>query len=622
MALPIIEQPLYGEVLIETSPWTTPFVWTNRTADLVAGINYTQGGRPAAPGTSQVDVGTLNATFKNLASVPAVGALVRISFSKFAGYAFVGYVQDVSQRIVFDQSVSFTTPIVLTTLNCNDWVGYVSQFQAIGAGGKESGGGGIAESLYYDWNRVQALNQIQDPSNSTKIIEWLGDETNSNIIGDTDLVGSLTEHLDLIAKSEPDFFWFGSNTIPTNITTGRNSLIKANRLVYIESTGKTFTDVAGSAGQLHYTEIDFENSTANVANNIVLNNRSRIYIDAPEVTRIGGFNEENFVVVDNTNVIGIGRDLTQEATDSSSVTTYGVRRTEIDTNVSYNGAALILNLIINPSMEYSDDGYTRNNTNCVVRRRQPSQDANPFAAYNGLWAMRSRQTVASPTARILFSGGEADGMPVVGGTTYYFKAYGARGTVSQSNMRARLDIRWYDDSESLLSTTSTANTSLTTANTWYLVSGSAAAPANAVRATMEILFERSSGANIAVGDRLWADAFMFSRSTASYFDGDFAHTTTYIYSWTGGVGTSPSYRVNNYVDDLAQDILAKYSTTSMRATRIRWNAQEQLSAIPSLTVGKTISLIYDGTTTTYRIVGIDASIDPERYMIDYYLIKD
>jgi hypothetical protein len=622
MALPIIEQPLYGEVLIETAPWAVPFVWTDRTADLVAGFNYSQGGRVGTPGSSQVDVGTLNATFKNLASVPAVGALVRISFSKFAGYAFVGYVQDVSQRIVFDQSVSFTTPIVLTTLNCNDWVGYVSQFQAIGAGGKESGGGGIAESRYYDWNRVQALNQIQDPSNSTKIIQWLGDESNSNFIGDTDLVGSLTEHLDVIARSEPDFFWFGSNNIPTNITTGRNSLIKANRLFFIESTGKTFTDVAGSAGQLHYTEIDFENSTANVANNIVLNNRSRVYIDASEVTRIGGFNEENFVVVDNTNVTGIGRDVTQEATDSSSVTTYGVRRTEIDTNVSYNGASLVLNLIINPSMEYSDDGYTRNNTNCVVRRRQPIQDANPFAAYNGLWAMRSRQTVASPTARILFSGGEADGMPVLAGTTYYFKAYGARGTVSQTNMRANLAIRWYDDAEALLSTTTTASTTLTTANTWYLVSGSAAAPANAVRATMEILFERSSGANIAVGDRLWADAFMFSRSTASYFDGDFPHTTTYIYSWTGGVGTSPSYRVSNFVDDLAQDILAKYSTTSMRATRIRWNAQEQLSAIPSLTVGKTISLIYKGTTTTYRIVGIDASIDPERYMIDYYLIKD
>jgi hypothetical protein len=59
----------------------------------------------------------------------------------------------------------------------------------------------------------------------------------------------------------------------------------------------------------------------------------------------------------------------------------------------------------------------------------------------------------------------------------------------------------------------------------------------------------------------------------------------------------------------------------MRAARIRWNAQEDLTAVSSLTVGKSISLVYDGTTTTYRIVGIDGNVDPDRYMIDYYLVK-
>lgn len=623
MALPIIEQPLYGEMLIETAPWATPFVWTDQTAKLVNGVNYSQGGRVGTPGSSQVDVGILNATFKDLSTVPNVGALIRISFSKFGGYAFVGYVQDVSQRIVFDDSVSYTTPVTLTTLNCNDWVGYLSQFQAIGAGGKVTpGGGAIADSGYYYFNRVQALNQIQDPTNSTKIIQMLGSEVNENIIGDTDLVGTLSDHLDLVSRTQPDFFWFASNNLPTNTTTGRNSLVQANRVPDVQSTGKTFTDVAGSAGQLHYTEIDFENSTANVANNIVVNNRSRFYVEQDEITKIGGFNEENFVIVDNVNVTGIGRDVTQSATSSSSVTTYGVRTAEIETNLSYWWGTAIFNLIVNPSMEYSDDGYTRGNTNCVVRRRQPSQDASPFDAYIGLWAMRSRQTVASPNARILFAGGEADGMTVIAGTTYYFKAYAARGTSSQTNIRSYLRVSWYNDDETLISTSSSATTNLTNANTWYLVSGSAAAPANAVRATVEVFYERSSGANIPVANIHWADALSFSRSSASYFDGDVATSSTYIYGWTGGVGASPSYRVENYVDDLAQEFLTKYSTTSMRATRIRWNAQEQLSAIPSLTVGKTISLVYKGTTTTYRIVGIDATIDPERYMLDYYLIKD
>jgi hypothetical protein len=114
---------------------------------------------------------------------------------------------------------------------------------------------------------------------------------------------------------------------------------------------------------------------------------------------------------------------------------------------------------------------------------------------------------------------------------------------------------------------------------------------------------------------------MFSKSTDSYFDGDTPWSSSYGYFWTGGVGTSVSGKIGNWVDELASLILTKYSTTSLRVSRIRWNAQEDLTSVPALSVGKTISLIYKGTTTTYRIVGIDGNVDPERYMIDYYLQK-
>lgn len=620
MTLPIIEEPLYGQIKIETSPWVDPFTFTDRTVDLVGGITYSEGGRLTTPGESEIEVGRLTATFKNLATIPSIGSVVRISFDTFPGYAFTGYVQDVGQTIVFDQSVSFNTPITLTTIYCNDWVGYVSQFQAIGAGGNATPGGGLLDnSGYYYFERIQALNQIHDPTNNTKIIETLH-EVNANLFGDTDLVGSLTEHLDLVSRTEPTFYWYGAHNLPTNITTGRDSLIYANILSQIPSSGKTFTDVAGSAGQLHYTEIDFENSTANVANNIVLNNRSRFYVEPEEVTRIGGFNEENYLIVNNTNVVGIGRDVTQETTDATSVTTYGVRRAEIDTNITYWYSTALFNLIVNPSVEYSDDGYSAG-ANGRARRRVPANDANPFAAYVGDWAMRIRQSTANTQAQISYSGGESDGIPVIAGTTYYAKVYAARGTVSRTDMRAQVAIRWLDDNETLLSTTTGSNVTLTTANTWYLLTASAAAPAGAVRATINVIYTRSGGGNVSVGDRLWLDALMFANTTTTYLDGDTAGTSTYLYGWTGGVGASPSYRVDNYVDNLATAILAKYSTTSMRVTRIRWNAQEDLTATPDLTVGKSISLVYNNTTTTYRIVGIDGNIDPERYMIDYYLRK-
>lgn len=625
MALPIIEQPLYGEMLIETSPWATPFVWTDRTASLVAGFNYSQGGRVGTPGSSQVDVGTLNATFKDLASVPAVGALVRISFSKFAGYAFVGYIENVSQRVVFDNSISLTTPVTLTTLHCVDWVGYISQFQAVGVGAVNTTSGAVIDSSYYAQDtRVAALNKIMDPSFSAKIISTVFSGT--LLLGDTDLVGTIAQHLDLVAVSAQTY-WYPINVIPTNTTTGRTGLIGMRRLDQSPiSSGYTFTDLAGTAGQLHYTEIDIENSTANIANTIVINNRARgAVIGFPGVTQIGGFNETNFMVINDSQVVGIALDHVEKATDTTSITTYGNRQSEFDACVSYGNVAAV-NYVNNPSVEYSDNGYFAGVTSNKVRRRKPSEDPNPFSAYSGQWAIRSRQATANATPRIGFNGGESDGVYVdqPGLVTNTFYAYAARGTVSRVDMRAQARIDWYDDNEALISSTTGSNVSLTNANQWYAVSASAVPPANAVRATLNVIYNRSGGGNVFVNDNLWADAWYFGQGSVgapAYFDGDSPWNSTYGFTWSGGVGTSSSISFGNSVDTLATALLTKYSTTSLRVSRIRWNAQEQLSAIPSLSVGKTLSIVYKGTTTTHRIIGIDASVDPERYMIDYYLQK-
>lgn len=622
MTLPIIEQPLYGQIKIETSPWATPFVWTDQTANLVSGMNYSLGGRIGTPGSPISAVGTLNATLKNLSTVPNVGYLVRISIPSSPGldsYAFTGYIQDVSQRIVFDNSVTLTTPITLTTLHCIDWVGYINQWKMVGAGGADPVTGAIDTSSNYAMNyRVAALNKFVDPTFSTLIIN--SNITASLLVGDTNLVGTLGEHLDLLCEPV-GLLWYSQPILPSNITTGRTSLVTIDSGFSGNSSGKTFTDSAGSSGQLHYTEIDLENSTTNLANEVVFNNFTRFNVPDVEVTRIGGFNQENYVVINDQNVVGIGLDETQKFTDSASITTYGNRTTGIETNIALAPFATgTVNLIVNPSVEYSDEGYS-GTANSRVRRREPLKDANPFAAYNGSWAMRARQTTAAATTRVAFSGGEADGIPVVGGTTYYVKSYAARGNPSRTDMFSSMTIDWYNDDEAIISSTTTGTTTLTTSNTWYLVSGSGVAPATAVRATVRLSFARSGGANIPVGDRLWGDAFMLSKSNVGYFDGDTPWDSAYGHIWTGGVGLSPSYRVANKIAQSSSLFLNRYSTTTIRVQRIRWNAQENMNAIRDLPVGSTFSLIYKGTTALYRIIGIDGSIDSERYMIDYYLQK-
>jgi hypothetical protein len=616
--MPIREKFLYGLVKIETSPWATPFVWTDRTADLVAGFNYSIGGRVGTPGSSQVDVGTLNATFKNLSSVPNVGALVRISITGSSDYAFVGYVQDVSQRIVFDQSVSLTTPITLTTLYCADWVGYMSQFNLEGIGGNASNGGAArTDSSYPVGDRVFAINTALDATGATAFIELVGGSIPPQSFGDTDLVATVTDHLDLISKTV-DVFWYPAPVIPTNTTTGRDSLLLVRSNTSNIASGKTFTDVAGSAGQLHYTEIDFENSSQEVANVIIVQNRCRMYIPNLEVTKIGGFNEENYLVVNGQNVVGVGVDKEWSETDSTSIVTYGQRRSEFQTNTAI--VTNNVNLISNPSVEYSDDGYTGSAAN-RVRRRRPENEPTPFTAYDGQWAMRSRSISASSAVSINFSGGESDGIPVIAGQGYWFKPYALRFTGSSTNMRALARINWFDDDENQISQSAGSNVGLITANEWYPLTVSATAPANATRATVSIVYSRTSGANIPTGDCVWADGLFLSLTNTDYFDGDTPWTSAWGYVWTGGVGASPSYKFGNKIDENALRLLTKYSTSSLGAKKIRWNAQEDLTAIPALRVGYTIQLVYKGSTTTYRIVGIDGNIDPSRYMIDYYLEK-
>jgi hypothetical protein len=618
MALPIIEEPLYGQITLETSAWSSTFTWVDRTADLVQGINYAQGGRVGLPGYSSVDVGTLNATFKNLATAPLVGDLVRLRRTGTTEYAFIGYVQDVSQQVVFDNSVSLNTPVVLTNINCLDWVGYVSQFDAIGVGGLAATT--FAKQTTYPYqSRARALNNIIDPTNATQLIAFDATSANS-VFGDTDDVGTFSDHLDLAAFTQ-NLYWHGNNVLPTNKTTGRTGLITIRPLTTAPSSGKTFTDVAGTAGQLHYTEIDLQSSSQNVANTIVIDNhvvRENNYL----VSKLGGANESNFKIINNQNVAAYSVDHVYADSDATSVTTYGNRTSTFRTNsLSSSGE---INFVGNPSFEYSEQGWEGSLQKVV--RRQPAENSTPFAADSGTWALRMRLASTSTSPEMRYAGTEIDGMPVDDNVSFGFKISGARGAPNRADVRGRAFIRWYDENDSVLSTVFSSQVTFgSTPYVWQTMSLTGIAPSNAVRAVVGIEWNRSGGGTFSAGDQFWADSalFRFATTTASlsYFDGDTPTSATYVHTWTGERGLSPSAQFLNELDTLATTYLTRYSTTSNRITRIRWNAQEDLTAVSALAVGSTTQITYDGTTTTHRIVGVDGNVSPDRYMIDYYLEK-
>jgi len=635
MALPIIENPILGQMTLETAEWVTSgFTWVNRTNQIIGSIDYRVGGRVGLPGQPSVDVGNLNVSFKNLTSQPLVGDLVRLRRNGTSEYVFTGYVQDISQRVFFDNFESLNNPVVVTSLVCVDWVGYISQLETLGAGGSSAATPGITrtDSYYVLADRITNLNRIFDSTNYTPLISLVG--TFTDRFGDTDLVGTVSSHLDLVANTAL-VSWSANSVLPTNRSTGRTNFISVYASSGNGSSGKKFTDELGVAGNLHYTEIDIESSSANIANNFLIENRCRFHIEQPEVTRVGGFNQENFAVIAGKQVTGVMIDKSWETQNTVSIEAYGNRASQIQTNLPIRTLykpptqtpILITqpepNFVTNPSMEYSDDGYS-GLTSSKVRRRKPSEDSNPFDAYDGEWAMRSRVTSAVTGSRIIFGGGETDGLPVYTSVSQVFSAYAARSSgASRTDVRAQARIRYFDDTETEIFIDSGSFVNLTAANTWYRVVVNGVAPANAVRAQVELVFGRSGGGNHSVGDKLWGDAFRFSTASNMqfYVDGDQPWDDRDGYIWTGGVGASQSYLVNNVMDEYAARLLAKYSDTGLKISRIRWNVQEDITAVASLQVGKTVQVAYQGTTTTHKIVGIDGNVSTERYMIDYYLEK-
>ena len=632
MALPIIERPLYGQIILETfGPGSGS--WVDRTASL-NNVSYSEGGRLTMPGANSVDVGTLTASFKDLSTTPLVGDFIRLRRAGTSEYAFTGFVRDVGQKVIFDNSVSLTTPLTITTLYCVDWVAYTTQWIVNGVGGRNTSFGLINAGGYEEGARIRALNYSLDNTNATQLISATSESgASSQQLCDTDYTGTIADHLDLVSRST-GMIWYGSHVIPTDNTTGRDNLIKWQGYTGNLSSGKTFSDVAGSAGTLHYTEIDFESSSQNVANVITIRNKTLIRFPDRDLSKIGGANESNFIYVDlSTKQIGIAPDTEWRYDDTASQDTYGARFTDVETNIhtpiarDFLGGVdyYIVNQIANPSVEYTDLGWSATSAN-RVRRRQPAADATPFDAYDGTWAIRVRQTSQNTTSTVNYSGGESDGIPVTAGRYYSFGFQARGGSPSRVDLKALARINWYDDSDALISSSSGTNTNLVVGQ-WNDVQHFALAPAGASRATISIVFGRVGSGNIFFNDVMWIDALVMKRTNSansfglSYLDGDTAKGTAGIHVWSGEVGNSQSMALENQLYNRAVSLASEYSTTSVRATRIRWNAQEDLASVSALTIGRRISIVYKGTTNNYRIIGIDGELSGDRYMIDYYLVK-
>jgi len=199
-------------------------------------------------------------------------------------------------------------------------------------------------------------------------------------------------------------------------------------------------------------------------------------------------------------------------------------------------------------------------------------------------------------------------------------AYAA--TTGSGSIRARTRIDWYNEANTLLSTSYGSFVSLASFKTWYKTSTSAAAPANAVYARVTVYFDRGGASSFVTGTKLWVDGVYFgTTNAANWFDGNTADTSSDLYGWLGSENSSQSYKNGNVLDTLATAFLTDNKTPKYSPLAVRLNAQANLTASVLLDVYNTVYVWFNSHRWTSVITGMthNISINPDgttRWMID------
>lgn len=608
----ILEERVYGQIFFHTADTSHSYpapVWIDRTA-FVRSITAQRGVPEQVTGFTRAAVGSMTVElFSNTDSgyypqgtggIPifgdylTVGAYVKLSTAD--GVLWAGKVKELQREFIFDPELK-----VLTRLICVDWVAEAAQT--------------VTTDNYYTITAGATLNAAV-----TDLDAYLGGAsvlaaptyTVSPDVSPTDDPLTVAQHLDDIANSVAGGRWYATNAVPTTMALPAAALAVRAGTSY-SSTGLTFTDVAGAG--LHYTDITVSYDTGNVVNNLAVTSNYLSGVDA----------DGKHLYATHAAV----------ATDAASAAAYGARADELSTRVYltpslFTGSSIpIVNSVSNPQLNNEVTGWTTLTANAQGVRTKPSVQVTPFdnEAGAGLYAFRTRVTTAVPSVTMGYAY-KGEDLEVVAGYRYRFDLSAARGDLTSSLSQAQLQILWKDANQTVLSTSSSGNLSLgASARVWYRAGLLATAPAGAVFAELRWLFKRSDAANLAVGSHYWATAAAFYRvplsgtPAADYFTGDTADTSTVVYGWVAEPHASNSAMYVNTLQPFADNIVDSLSTAVEVVRRLRWNAQEDISKLHLLQLDKTVTVVVDGVSATYLIIGLQLSVEFKRIMLEVSLKK-
>jgi hypothetical protein len=574
----IYEGSLLGTLTVSTSPNTGTASWTDHSAT-VSNVSLTRGGEEPYVGVFNTDVGSGTITLVNNSATIEPGYWVRVATT--GGNVWAGFISDVREdvRVLGQKTYNVKTLIVL------DWVAWLGQIRQSSFLADQVLIAGVSRSF-----RPSALNLSLGFSAITMTVN--NSYSGGGFIGSAPYYNDISwaNMLDLTCNSVSGYYWHATKNAPTNGTTGRTGLAKFSNTA-ISSSGIVFTDGThtGTPSNLcRYSDATVSKETSSIVNTLIYNNTNGVY-------------EYDFGLSDTT-----------------SVNAYGTRSAVIDTNavwVTSTAEPEAVNLSTVPSFEGMDfEGSSV--VNFYTSIEQPALDAGgAWAAYSGTNALRAYNVAGTGTTT---SQGWDERIPVKAGTTYYSFAYAA--TTGTTSIRARARIDWYNEANTLLSTSLGSFVSCSSFKTWYKVSLSATAPTNAVYGRITVNFDRN-GSTFPATTKLWVDGVYFGRTNeANYFDGNTADTTTRIYYWTGSENNSTSNVEKNVLNTNGNTFLTANATPRKAPKTIVWNAQDNIALVDNLELYTTVVVWYGGQYWTQVVTGISHDITTNGDGTDRWLV--
>jgi len=423
-------------------------------------------------------------------------------------------------------------------------------------------------------------------------------------IQDNLVSGSLADHYQLTMDSIGGYWWV-DKTGKTQFTQDLNYITPVGTFTDgYELVGGNLTPGQSLPGELHYNDIQVGYDTTQVVNDITITNEGL----SP--------NEGN-----DTEPNAWQANWNQK--NETSKTNWGTRKAELNTNLWLDS---LDNIVTNPSFEV-DLSTVRNvsgTTNSATKR--VTTTAPPTGKGRWLQQHMIKTGITTETTLDIYvgdsttgQGGDYDG--ITAGASYSAKAY-VRKATNTANLRAAVQIRFYDEQNNVLALGTTAYVTLSTTNTWYEVTQTFTAPTGAVSALVRILVNKTDGSAIAAGAKVqWDGISLVQSGTPIYFDGNFNDTTSYIYDWLGNKSESMSRRSVNRLYTRATDILAQFDDPAVVAKEFTWNAAENPIVAGKIDVGSLLYLKFNGVNALYRVAGLSHDVSPNEWLITVQVQK-